>query len=238
MLTFNSNPAIKDKYVELALRHQKSHDYVQGYDFWNYGKGSAIGCLAEDGKEPCKTLEVQTGIPEALNTFANTLFEKLPDGEYQTWAHRYIASFGVGADATLTAHQFLEWLLVFEIPRRFDAEQFPQLARMGAKVAKLHEHKEQCELHWKAVAKEASAISANMTTLAAYRENVESLMAARAAYVIAYAARITYLPSAASYIINSACNCGINAEHLAANFLRIISQLKTPVAYIPQTASK
>lgn len=238
MLTFNSNPAIKDKYVELALKHQKSHDYLQSYSFWNYGKGSAIGCLAEDSKDPYKALEFQTGVPEALNAFADSIFEKLPDGEYQTWAHRYVSSFGVGADATIAVHQFLEWLLVFEIPRRFDGEQFPQLARMGTRIAKLHECREPCELKWKAAAKEASAISTNMTTLAAYRDDATSLMAARASYVISYAARITYLPSAAVYIINSTYNLGINAEHLAGNLLRIIKQLKAPIVYVQQTVSK
>ena len=45
MLAFHGKPELKQFYVERAIKHREADEIVQGYGYWENGKGCAVGCL-------------------------------------------------------------------------------------------------------------------------------------------------------------------------------------------------
>lgn len=47
MKSYHNNPAIKQKYIDRVKEHQRLDNLVQGYGYWENGKGCAVGCTLE-----------------------------------------------------------------------------------------------------------------------------------------------------------------------------------------------
>ena len=58
---FHNNPKIKQKYEDRVKAHQKADRIIRG-QYWENGKGCAVGCTIEGSQH--KKYETELGIPE------------------------------------------------------------------------------------------------------------------------------------------------------------------------------
>lgn len=226
MLAFNNQTAIKQKYVSRALLHQQNGDYMQDYGYWKNGKGSALGCLAEDATQPASILLEEANLPEALTYLMEQLFEKLPHEEYQRWAHRFISGIEVGTELAHVANRFVVWILSQEIAKRFEVSDYPEITGLGIQLTALYLRQIKgpaCpDREWTDMMNQASRVASNINYAAAYSESPEALAATRAAYTLNYAARLPLLPQSGAYIITCAGNCGVDYKVMADQLIAIL----------------
>jgi hypothetical protein len=76
MLSFHNDQAVKDKYVNRVIAHQKADNLIRGTG-WNNGKGCAVGCTLESYDHSQYPIEL--GIPEWLAKLEDTLNDKYTD---------------------------------------------------------------------------------------------------------------------------------------------------------------
>ena len=103
-LSFNSDPELKARYLEQLEAHAAADEIVQG-QYWENGKGCAIGCLVHGhGHEE---LARMLDIPEGILRLVDRLFESLPNAEAKTFAVEWFRDVPVGADLSLVTNKFL-----------------------------------------------------------------------------------------------------------------------------------
>jgi hypothetical protein len=109
MKAFHGNSAIKGKYLERVKQHAVMDEIVKG-QYWNYGKGCAVGCTIHSDKHD--NYETELGIPTLLAYLEDRIFENLPNDLAMTWPLRFLEAIGVGTDLELVWPKFAHWLLV------------------------------------------------------------------------------------------------------------------------------
>ncbi len=107
---FFNKPAIKTKYLNRVQAHQKADQLVQGYGYWQDGKGCAVGCTLHSDDH--SAYERELGIPQSLAHLEDRIFEGLPKAEARLWPEKFLAAIPVGADLSGVVTEFMLWLLV------------------------------------------------------------------------------------------------------------------------------
>ena len=108
MQAFNNNPSIKEKYLTRVQEHYKADEIIQG-QYWENGKGCAVGCTIHSGNH--ENYELELGIPKVMAYLQDTIFEKLPNELAKEFPIQFLSSINVGADLKNVKNLFMIWLL-------------------------------------------------------------------------------------------------------------------------------
>jgi len=121
MLAYHSTPAIKSKLLADLQAHADADRLVKG-QYWENGKGCAIGCTLHSlgvARKSSNHAEYEThlGIPQMLAHLEDKIFEGLPNADAMRWPMRFSAAINPGADLSRVGWQWLHWLLTDGLPR-------------------------------------------------------------------------------------------------------------------------
>lgn len=93
MLSFNNDPKIKAKYIERLKAHKLADEIVKG-QYWENGKGCAVGCTIHSSKH--KNYEDKLGIPEWLARLEDTIFEGLENKLSKDFPLKFLKAVPLG----------------------------------------------------------------------------------------------------------------------------------------------
>jgi hypothetical protein len=110
MQAFHNDPAIKAKFIARVEAHRVADELVQGYGYWQGGKGCALGCTIES-KEPRAQYPIQLGIPVEIAALEDRIFEGLDAERSRAWPGEVLEAIAVGADLSLVWSRFAVCLL-------------------------------------------------------------------------------------------------------------------------------
>lgn len=99
MQSFHNDVAVKQKYLDRVLAHQKADNLIRGTG-WEAGKGCAVGCTLENYDH--SRYPVELGIPEWIARVEDTLFEGMSLEKSKTWPHDFLNAIPLG----ITEQQF------------------------------------------------------------------------------------------------------------------------------------
>jgi hypothetical protein len=110
LLAFHADPAVKEKYLTRVRAHRLADEIVQGYGYWQNGKGCAVGCTLHSSNHGA--YETEMGIPRILARLEDRIFEGLPNDEAKTWPERFLSAAAPGADLSGVWPKWAHWMLV------------------------------------------------------------------------------------------------------------------------------
>jgi len=171
MLAYHSSPAVKRKILTQLRAHAKADQLVKG-QYWENGKGCAVGCTVHSGEHA--KYEPLFGIPRVLARLEDRIFEGLPNKDAQRWPVQFMSAIKPGAYLSDIWPQFAIWLLADPVAGviRFAKTDAQRAAIDG--VAELYRQRvPQGDPKWALARKDASAY--------AYAYAVASASAAAAA---------------------------------------------------------
>ena len=99
MLTFHGKQELKDQRIAQVRAHRLSDQLVHG-QYWQDGKGCAVGCTIHSGHH--EAYETELGIPIELAFAEDHIFENLPNGKAMLWPERFLEAIPVGVDLRAT----------------------------------------------------------------------------------------------------------------------------------------
>jgi hypothetical protein len=113
VLAYLGKQSVKDTFLSRVRQHREADEIVQGYGYWQDGKGCAVGCTIHiDGDgNPHEQYETQLGIPSQIARLEDAIFEGLPTDLAKLWPERFLTAIKPGADISRVWHQFASWLL-------------------------------------------------------------------------------------------------------------------------------
>ena len=109
LLAYHDDPAIKAKYMAIVEGHRLADEIVQDYDYWEDGKGCAVGCTLHSDRH--QDYPAELGIPEVLAWLEDAIFEGMPVVASRRWPGRFLAAPKPGADLSLVWPRFVVWML-------------------------------------------------------------------------------------------------------------------------------
>lgn len=183
MKAFHNDPAVKLKYLERVLAHQKADEIVKD-KYWENGKGCAVGCTIHGSNQSDYAPELQ--IPEVIAHLEDRIFESLPNDLAKTWPYRFLEAIPTGADLSRVGPQFAIFLLTDETQC---ASRHPQCSVVAqAYQQELDGH----VVDWSDVRRNASDAAYNYTayTAVSYAASYATHASAHAAAYAAYAAYV------------------------------------------------
>jgi len=107
MRAFHNDPAIREKYMARLRAHAEADEIVKG-QYWQNGKGCAVGCTIHGSDH--QAYETELGIPVALAMLEDRIFENLPSTLAMKWPLRFLGAFETGVDYSRVSWKFLYWL--------------------------------------------------------------------------------------------------------------------------------
>jgi hypothetical protein len=110
MIAFHGDPTIKEKYLNRVRAHRAADEIVQGYGYWEDGKGCAIGCTLHSSNHAA--YETELGIPRTIARLEDGIFEGLSVDLARLWPERFLVAVKVGSDLSLVMAKWLVWVLV------------------------------------------------------------------------------------------------------------------------------
>ena len=108
MIAYHGDPKQKTKILAQLRRHAKADQLVKG-QYWEAGKGCAVGCTIYSGNHA--EYEPRFGIPRELAHLEDRIFERLDNGDSQKWPIRFMSAIKPGADLSGVWPDFAVWLL-------------------------------------------------------------------------------------------------------------------------------
>jgi hypothetical protein len=138
MLAYHNDPELKKTVIAEMAAHREADSLIQGYGYWKYGKGCAVGCLIKSDDH--KMYEIRFGIPESLALLEDAIFEGLPTDDARKWPEQFLNAIRPGADLSKVWSHFAYWMLMDEEHGQIvyaNNDQSVKDAIMG--IAKLHE---------------------------------------------------------------------------------------------------
>jgi hypothetical protein len=108
MKAFHNKQEIKDRYINRLKEHAKQDEIIKG-NYWEHGKGCAVGCTIHSGDH--KAYEIELGIPTILAKLEDRLFESLPNAEAKKFPLQFLNAIPVGADLSTIWPKFAIFLL-------------------------------------------------------------------------------------------------------------------------------
>ena len=192
MKTFNKST--QRKYIDRAIKHRKADEIIKGL-YWKDGKGCCVGCLAHANDEAHEALEKQTGIPEWLSWLADSLFEGLDDGEYQTFPERFITAMPKNKTPEYMEKNVKAPFIVYILEgtlKNFDHEKFPDIKKSVEGSIELWKREDIGSTDWSAARSAADSAADSVARSVAY--SVADSVADSAARSVAYsvAASVAY----------------------------------------------
>jgi len=121
MLAYHNRKGIKEFYLDRVRAHRCSNDIVQGYGYWDNGRGCAVGCTVHSSD--VRAYERELGIPMELARLEDMLFEQLPRECANLWPERFLEAIQPGADLSQVRSQYTHW--VRHDPECLEALTFP-----------------------------------------------------------------------------------------------------------------
>ena len=98
MKSYHNDSVVKTKFTDRIKQHQEADNLVQGYGYWDDGKGCAVGCTLEVNTEAHAQYPIQLGLPEWLAHLEDHLFENLPVEEARKWPMEFLDAIPVGIE--------------------------------------------------------------------------------------------------------------------------------------------
>jgi hypothetical protein len=114
MLAYHNDPTQKDAILAKLSAHRLADELVKG-QYWENGKGCAVGCTIESGNHA--EYEPRFGIPRILARLEDRIFEGLPNGSAKEWPEQFMGAIRPGADLSMVWPRFALWLLTEELPQ-------------------------------------------------------------------------------------------------------------------------
>lgn len=156
LVAFHGDPAIKEKYVNRVMAHQKADKLIRGVG-WEDGRGCAVGCTLESYDHSRYPLEL--GIPEWLAQVEDTLFEKMGKNKSKTWPEKFLKAIPVGSNLEPIKAKFL--IMVLEsVLTCFDHAKYPEIKSAVDGSIKLWTRKDIGSASWNKAATAATAARA------------------------------------------------------------------------------
>lgn len=115
ILAWHGDPELKKATVAEMAAHRKADRLIKG-KYWVGGKGCAVGCMVKSSDH--SLYEPRFGIPQALARLEDTIFESLPNGDWQKWPERFLKAAEEGADLSLVQWQFLVFVVEDALSRK------------------------------------------------------------------------------------------------------------------------
>ena len=112
LLAYHGDKKIKAKYLGRVRAHRKADQLIQGYGYWEDGRGCAVGCTIHSGNHA--DYETEMGIPLVLARLEDGIFERLPKELARQWPERFLSAIKPGADLSLVWAKFAAWMLLDE----------------------------------------------------------------------------------------------------------------------------
>ena len=112
MIAYHNDPSIKSAILAQLETHRQADQIVKG-QFWENGKGCAVGCTIHSGN--FIEYEARFGIPLMLARLEDAIFEELPNHLAMGWPERFMAAIAPGTDLSKVGWLFLYWLLTDEM---------------------------------------------------------------------------------------------------------------------------
>jgi hypothetical protein len=109
MKAYHGELSIKKKYLARVRAHRKADQLLQGFGYWQDGKGCAVGCTIH-GRDH-SAYETELGIPRMVARLEDGIFEGLPKSEVQLWPERFLDGIVPGQDLAQVGDRFLHWLI-------------------------------------------------------------------------------------------------------------------------------
>lgn len=109
MLAYHGRQADKDAILAQLAAHRAADELVQGYGYWEDGKGCAVGCTLHSGNHI--EYETRFGIPVAIARLEDAIFEGLPVELARQWPERLMMAIRPGADLSRVHWRLMHWLL-------------------------------------------------------------------------------------------------------------------------------
>ena len=137
LIAFHGDKKIKAKYLKRIRAHAKADEIVKG-QYWENGKGCAVGCTIHSGRHA--DYETELGIPRQVARLEDVIFEALENGASKAWPERFLNSIKPGADLRLVwPHFALRLLTDPEHGMEKIAKDFPTTLSAIKKVSALFE---------------------------------------------------------------------------------------------------
>ncbi len=108
LIAFHGSPAIKAQLLE-ELREHAAHDRIVKGQYWENGKGCAVGCTIQGDDH--SLYESRLGIPKQIAHLEDVLFEALPNEDAMRFPIEFIEAIPVGADLSLVVSNLMYDLL-------------------------------------------------------------------------------------------------------------------------------
>jgi hypothetical protein len=190
MIAFHGSTSTKAKYLKRVEGHRRRDELVQGYGYWENGKGCGIGCTLHSAQH--SAYETELGIPQVIARLEDRIFEGLPRTEAQAWPSAFLKAITPGADLSNVWPDFAVWLLTDPAAGLLRHAKSDAIRKSIRDVADLYAHRVPIgDARWGKATADAAADAAD----AAY---AATDAAADAAYAYAYAAYAAYAAAAAA----------------------------------------
>ena len=108
MEAFHNDPSIKEKYLTRLNEHYQADEIIQG-QYWENGKGCAVGCTVHSSDH--KNYELELGIPKNIAYLQDGIFESLPNKLAKKFPLQFLSAIKVGADLKNVNNLFTIWML-------------------------------------------------------------------------------------------------------------------------------
>lgn len=108
VLTFHGRPEIKAFFVSRARSHREADEIVKG-QYWQDGKGCAVGCLIHGDRHA--QLAEELGIPLQMAYLIDHLLEGQPNEPAKDFPVRFVEAIPVGVDLEPVMDRFFLALL-------------------------------------------------------------------------------------------------------------------------------
>ncbi len=109
LIAYHGRQADKDAIIAQLKAHRAADQLIQGYGYWQDGKGCAVGCTLHSGDHI--EYESRFGIPVAIAHLEDAVFEGLPVALARAWPERLMSAIAPGADLSRVHWHLLHWLL-------------------------------------------------------------------------------------------------------------------------------
>ena len=108
MKAFHNDPLVKEYYFNRLNEHYQADEIIKG-QYWENGKGCAVGCTVHSSNH--KNYELELGIPKNIAHLQDSIFEKLPNELAKEFPLQFLSAIKVGADLKNVRNLFMIWLL-------------------------------------------------------------------------------------------------------------------------------
>ncbi len=92
---FHNKKSIQRKFLTRLENHYKLDEIIKG-QYWENGKGCAVGCTVHSDSHNC--YEIELGIPEWFARLEDTLFEGMPNDKAKEFPLKLLQSIPLGFD--------------------------------------------------------------------------------------------------------------------------------------------